>query len=167
MIETERLILKPVMIEDIDIYKQIMSCPLMSQYLPKSAPYNDDEIFQHVAKRIEHWKQGFGSFIVYSKVNPEVKLGYVGVETSPNVECSDIRYGFMKNAQGKGYAYEAANAVLRFTFGLGNHQKIYGVAVKDNIPSIKILEKLGMEIDNSVVIYNDEKLVTLSVEQFV
>ena len=41
--------------------------------------------------------------------------------------------------------------------------KIYGVAVKENIPSNKVLEKLGMSIDNSVVIYDSEKLVTRSV----
>ncbi|QUM81278.1 GNAT family N-acetyltransferase [Moritella sp. 5] len=163
MIETERLILKPVTIVDFDIYKDIMSCPMMSLYLPKGEPYNDEDILQHVAKRVEHWKQGFGSFVVYLKNNPSVKLGYTGIEISPNLECCDIRFGFKQDAQGKGYAYEAAKSVLEHTFALGLHMKIYGVAVKENTPSITILEKLGMNADNSVVIYDDERLVTLSV----
>ncbi len=45
--------------------------------------------------------------------------------------------------------------------------KIYGVAVKENIPSVKILKKLGMDIDDTVVIYDDSKLVTLSVKKIV
>lgn len=167
MIKTERLILKPVTMIDFDIYKEIMSCPSMSLYLPKGAPYSDSEILQHVVKRAEHWKQNFGSFIVYLKTNPNVKLGYAGVEISPNLECNDIRYGFKQDAQGKGYAYEAAKAVLEHTFGLGKQMKIYGVSAKENIASIKILEKLGMKTDDSVVIYNDENLVTLSVAKFV
>ncbi|QUM85590.1 MULTISPECIES: GNAT family N-acetyltransferase [unclassified Moritella] len=163
MIETERLILKPVTIVDFDIYKDIMSCPMMSLYLPKGEPYDDEEILQHVSKRVEHWKQGFGSFVVYLKHHPNVKLGYAGIEVSPNFECSDIRFGFKQDAQGKGYAYEAAKSVLEHTFALGLHTKIYGVAVKENIPSIKILEKLDMNADYSVVLYDDERLVTLSV----
>ena len=167
MIETERLILKPVTIADFDLYFEIMSSPLMSQYLPKAAPYNRDEVIEHVAKRIAHWERGFGSFIVYSKADPSVKLGYAAVETSPNPQCCDIRYGFIEKAQGKGYGFEAAKAVLDYTFKLGKHLKIYGVAIKENTPSIKILEKLGMKPDCSVIIYNDEKLVTLSVNKFV
>ncbi|WP_211217181.1 GNAT family N-acetyltransferase [Psychromonas hadalis] len=126
MIETERLILKPVSETDFDIYKEIMSCPIMSSYLPKEAPYSDEEVFQHVVKKIEHWEQGFGSFIVYLKSEPNVKLGYAGVEVSPNIECSDIRYGFKQNAQGKGYAYEAAKAVLEHTFMFrSTHENIW------------------------------------------
>jgi ribosomal-protein-alanine N-acetyltransferase len=136
MIETERLILKPVTIADFYIYKDIMSCPLMSLYFPKGDPYNDEEILQHVAKR---------------------------VESSPNLECCDIRFGLKQNAQGKGYAHEAAKSVLEHIFSLGLYMKIYGVAVKENTPSITILEKLGMNADNSVVIYDDERLVALSV----
>ena len=163
MTETERLVLKRVTTADYDIYKEIMSCPIMSLYLPKAAPYSDAEIAQHVEKRVEHWKLGFGSFIVYLKNDRNIKLGYVGVEISPNIECSEVRYGIKQNAQGKGYAYEAAKAVLDHTFSLGKHMKIYGVAVKENTPSNKVLEKLGMSIDNSVVIYDSEKLVTRSV----
>lgn len=167
MIETERLILKRVTIADFDIYKEIMSCPILSLYLPKAEPYSDEEIALYVEKRVEHWKLGFGSFIVYLKNDPNIKLGYAGVEVSPNIECSDVRYGFKQNTQGKGYAYEAAQAVLDHTFSLGKHMKIYGVAVKENIASIKILEKLGMSTDNSVVIYDSEKLVTQSVVKVV
>lgn len=166
MIITERLILKPVTSLDFDIYKQIMSCPKMSLYLPKEAPYSDEEVLIHVNKRVDHWQQqGFGSFIVYLNNGSNEKLGYAGIEVSPNIECSDIRYGFKEDAQGKGYAYEAAKAVLEHTFSLGKHKKIYGVAVKGNIPSIKILEKLGMSTDDSVVIYDEKKLVTLSVSK--
>ena len=103
MIKTERLILKPVTMIDFDIYKEIMYCPSMSLCLPKGAPYSDSEILQHVVKRAKHWKQNFGSFIVYLKTNPNVKLGY---------------------------AYEAAKAVLEHTFGLGKQMKIYGVSAK-------------------------------------
>ena len=117
-------------------------------------------------KRAEHWAQGYGSFIAYLKDNPNVKLGYAGIEVSPNLECSEIRYGFKRDAQGKGYAYEATKAVLTHTFELERHLKIYGVAVKENIASIKILEKLGMQSDDSVVIYDDERLITLSIKKY-
>jgi len=163
MIETKRLILRPVTIDD--IYKAIMSCPMLSLYLPKGSPYSDSEIFQHITKRVEHWHKGFGSFIILLKDTPKVKLGYTGVEVSPNLQYSDIRYAIKEGAQGKGYAYEAAKAVLQYTFSLGKHRKIYGVAVKENSASINILKKLGMDTDNAAIIYDHKNLQTLSINK--
>ena len=167
MIETERLILKPVTLLDFDIYQEIMSCPDMTKYLPKGAPYTEQEVISLVAKRVEHWKLGFGSYTVYLKSDLSKKLGYVGVEMSPNSKYSDIRYGFSQAGQGKGYALEAAKALLKKTFQLNIHTDIYGISKKANMASIKILKKLGMVEDNSVVIYDEENLVTFSIAKFV
>ncbi|MEI6896492.1 MAG: GNAT family N-acetyltransferase [Psychromonas sp.] len=167
MIETKRLILKPVTLLDYDLYENILSCPDMTKYLPKGSPYTEQEVFSHVVKRVEHWNLGFGSYIVYLKSDLNKKLCYVGIETSPNPKCSEIRYAFTADGQGKGYALEAAKAVLKKTFQLDFHTDIYGVAVKANMPSVKILEKLGMVENSSAIIYDEEDLITLSVAKFV
>jgi len=167
LIETERLILKPVTLSDYDMYHDILSCPDMTKYLPKGSPYTEQEVISLVAKRVEHWELGFGTYTVYLKNDLSKKLGYVGIEESPNPNCNDIRYGFMQIGQGKGYAFEAAKALLKHTFQLDIHANIYGVAVKANLASIKILKKLGMVEDDSVIIYDEERLVTFSIAKFV
>lgn len=166
LLETERLILKPTTLADFDLYREILSYPNLTKYLPKGAPYTEQEVTSYVDKRIEHWNRGFGSYIVYLKSDSNKKIGYAGVERSPNPQCSDIRYGFTLTGQGKGYAFEAAKAVVEHTFQSMGLTEIFGISVRNNIRSIAILKKLGMVENNSVVLYDKENLVTLSITNF-
>jgi len=162
-IETPRLILQPVSESDIDLYQQLLSCPKTTRYLPGGKPFDDNYIVNYLASRVKHWERGFGTFAIVSKAEPTVKIGYAGVEQTTTPNCSDIRYGVIPAENGKGYGMEAAKAVLDFTFGLGMHSKIYGVAVVDNHASINILKHLGMEEETSVSLYDSDDLITLSI----
>nr|WP_273990530.1 GNAT family N-acetyltransferase [Vibrio parahaemolyticus] len=70
--------------------------------------------------------------------------------------------------QGKGYVFEAAYAVLEQTFRVGKHSKIYGVALKENLPSLAIIKKLGMTLEPTVSLYgNVDNLETYALEKFI
>ncbi|CAH0529423.1 GNAT family N-acetyltransferase [Vibrio hippocampi] len=157
MITTENLNLKPVGEDDVDIYSQILSSNELTQYLPKGEAYTDEEIKCHVDSRIKHWQHGFGSYVIYLKSKPTIKIGYVGVEQCGDPTYSDIRYALLPKYQGFGYAFEAAKAVLAKTFEAGKHSKIYGVAIKDNIASLIVIKKLGMQLDSEANLYGDTK----------
>lgn len=164
MIETERLLLKPVSPDDIDLYKTMLSCPQTTRYLPGGKPYDDSRIEHYLQQRLTHWKNGFGTFIIHDKSTPALKLGYAGVEHPQDSEHCDIRYGLLPEARGRGYALEAAEAVLDFTFSLGRHEKIFGVAVMENRPSIRLLKKLGMSEERSIRVYDVDGLMTMSLK---
>lgn len=79
---------------------------------------------------------------------------------SPN---HDVRYGLLPEYQGRGYAFEAAKAAVDFV--LANYLvEVFGVAIKANVPSLKILKKLGME-PSSRSLYDSNDLVTLSLKK--
>lgn len=162
MIETQRLILRPVDESDFDIFRRLLSCPHTTRYLPGGEPYQDKAIQAHHANRIKHWERGYGTFVILSKISPHMKLGYVGIEASPKPVFSDIRYALDSDYSGQGYGLEAAKACLDFTFQLGLHDRIYGVALRQNTPSIRILRQLGMTYDGSVALYDGDDLLTLS-----
>lgn len=163
MIESRRLILKPVTSEDIDIYMKIMSDVELTRYLPKGKPYTRQEIESHVRCRSEHWSKGFGSYVITLKSDPELKIGYVGVEMVSNTDCCDIRYSLLKAFSGRGYAFEAAKTCLSHTFDSGLIEKVYGVAVTENTPSVNIIKKLGMRPEPSARLYDEDNLVTFSI----
>ncbi|WP_286118450.1 GNAT family N-acetyltransferase [Vibrio qinghaiensis] len=72
------------------------------------------------------------------------------------------------NYQGKGYVFEAAYAVLEQTFRVGKHSKIYGVALKENLPSLAIIKKLGMTPEPTDSLYgNVDNLETYALEKFI
>lgn len=166
MLYTERLILKPVEEVDVDVYRQVLSSDSLTQFLPKSTAYSEPEILQHHANRVEHWRQyGFGSYVICCRENPTRKVGYAGVEVCENPEFSDIRYALLSEYQGKGYVMEASEALIRETFKLGKHEKIYGVSLEANKPSVTILNKLGMQREVGINLYGEcDGLVTFSIE---
>ncbi|MFW7524280.1 GNAT family N-acetyltransferase [Vibrio ostreicida] len=165
MIFTENLQLRPVSKDDWVIYSQILSCEELTRFLPKGCAYSQSEIEQHVQSRVEHWKRGFGSYVILKKSEQDRPLGYVGVEICGRPEFSDIRYALLPQFQGRGYAIEASRAVIKETFNLGYHRKIYGVSLQENTGSIAVLKKLGMRSEPSINLYDDyQGLSTFSIQ---
>lgn len=163
MIETERLILKPVSNDDLDIYEQLFTCPETTRYLPGGKPFDLEYINNYVSLKIDHWTKGYGTFIVLAKDDPTIKLGYAGVETVVGTSFNDVRYALLPKFQGKGLAIEATKAVLEYTFNLNKHSEIYGVAVTENTASVSLLQKLGMSEKQGVNLYDSDDLVTMSI----
>ncbi|RSD31684.1 GNAT family N-acetyltransferase [Vibrio pectenicida] len=165
-IETERLVMSQVKEIDIDIYRKILSSIHLTKFLPKGKAYTETEIQCTHRNRIAHWVHGFGSYVINLKSHPDKKIGYVGVELCEDPNFSDIRYGMLQEYQCKGYVLEASVAVIRETFGLNKHKRIYGVSMIENLPSVSVLRKLGMTPEPNLNIYQDcDELITFSIDQ--
>ena len=70
--------------------------------------------------------------------------GLIKRDTLPDV---DVGYAFLPEFRGKGYAYEAAAAVLTHgnrQFGL---RRIVAITTPSNDASIRVLEKAGMKFE--------------------
>ncbi len=164
MIETKNLILRKVELNDIDLYREMLSCPITTKYLPNEGPYSDKQITEYVANRVAHWQHGFGTFTIVEQQTNE-KIGYVGVEILTDPTKSDIRFGILRTKNGHGFAKEAGLKCLEYTFSLGLHNQIYGVAVTANIASIRTLLNLGMQKIENVKLYDCEGLEYLVIDR--
>jgi ribosomal-protein-alanine N-acetyltransferase len=161
IIYSDRLLLKPVTADDLQLFTRLLSNAETTRYLPGGKPMEADQILQTVLDRAKHWQKGYGTFSLHLKDNPLVKIGYAGVEQVSGSPYSDIRYALLADHQGKGFALEAAKAVLKFTFDTGLVKTFYGVAVNDNHASIKLLSRLGMTTSHERL-YDSDDLVTFS-----
>ncbi len=56
-----------------------------------------------------------------------------------------VGYGLATHAWGRGYATEMASAVLRYGFADLQLENIAGMADQDNLASLRVLEKIGLE----------------------
>ena len=77
------------------------------------------------------------------------------VKDAPDVE---IAYHFLPSAWGKGYATEAAAAILAFGFENARLKEIIGSAYLDNVASWRVLEKVGMRFVGTATYYGIEGL---------
>ena len=142
-LETERLILREMSMDDYDaLYRVLSDSDIMQHY-----PYTFDE------KRVRGWIErnleryrifGFGLWAVCIKETGEM-IGDCGL-TMQNIGGTikpEIGYHIRKDMQHKGYAKESAKAVRDWAFGTLPFNEIYSYMKYTNIPSAKSAESWG------------------------
>lgn len=92
----------------------------------------------------------------------DLDLTKLAFEKNPKEEVEfdnlEIGWRFIKDAWGKGYATEAATAIINELITDKTIKKISAVAMQDNIGSINIMKKLGMSfIKNENYQHQDKK----------
>lgn len=139
---TPRLELVPVHVRHWPLYRRLLRDPEVTRYLPKQAPYSDEEIMQTLHRRIDHWQQhGFGTFTILLRQQP---IGYVGIERVGNHGDVDIRYALHPDYLRQGFTKEAAHTCLNWYFRQGDQPCVFGVVIGDNQASIATLKSLAM-----------------------
>jgi ribosomal-protein-alanine N-acetyltransferase len=72
-------------------------------------------------------------------------IGGCGIRiASRSHRSADMGYCLRKDAWGRGYATEAAAAVLGFGFDVLNSHRVFATCDTENLASARVLEKLGM-----------------------
>jgi [ribosomal protein S5]-alanine N-acetyltransferase len=62
----------------------------------------------------------------------------------------DIGFAFLPNFCNSGYAYEAAHTVLNELLQNNNFTHILATTIPENISSVKLLKKLGLQFDKAI-----------------
>ena len=158
-IETNRLFLKVYMPEDVGALHAIRNDPDVYRYFRK--PYSPppvEEIRNGITRHHQRWqKYNFGEFGVFEKISKKL-IGYCGLTYLDDTAEIEIYYGFTKQHWGKGFATEAARAVLKFAFDQLKSAKIVAVTNPKNLASQKVLEKLGLKLQGQINCYQTDCL---------
>ncbi len=96
-----------------------------------------------IKERFEPQKINYkmGRFLVFRKDG--TFLGWCGLRFSPEKNEVDLGYRLMKKHWGQGYATEASQACLEYGFKTLGLKRVVAQASPENIPSIKVIQKLG------------------------
>ena len=147
-LETERLILRKTEEEDLKKLWEILCDRDISRYYLTckiNDNWEDEKKWQY--KKLEKASNpDVFCWTIVRKDNNEV-IGQITVQESDNPDKSirDIGWFISKNNQRKGYAYEAANEVLKYMFNEVKIKKIVTSAAMINPASWKLMEKLGFK----------------------
>jgi len=88
-------------------------------------------------------------------------IGICGCFKRDIFDHPDIGYALLPEFEGKGYATEAAIASRDFLFANYAVENLLGISEPENLPSIKILSKLGMEHRKDISMPNETQLLKL------
>lgn len=116
-LETERLILRPMLPSDAEDYVAMMGDPDVARYLtPDGKPQDRASAWRAFAMVLGHQHiRGFNFFSVIEKKTGEF-VGRVGPWMPEGWPSLEVGWGIARPHWGKGYAPEAAVAAMRWTF---------------------------------------------------
>ncbi|HEY0436338.1 MAG TPA: GNAT family N-acetyltransferase [Phenylobacterium sp.] len=138
-LQTERLRLTPVEESDAEFVLEILNDPGWIANIGDRGVRTLDQARTYIAERFA----GKAWWAVRERTGGE-PLGLCGiVPTRPGLEMPDLGYAFLARHGGKGYATEAAAAVLAHARGSLGHPRLAAITTLANVPSQRVLEKLG------------------------
>jgi RimJ/RimL family protein N-acetyltransferase len=144
--ETERLIVRPWSVDDAEAAFAIYRDPEVWRYLGGGEPPADLAAAGAMLRRwIDRSREkapcGVWAVIERSTGSPIGSVMLWPLEDGPEIE---VGYHFGKFAWGKGYATEAARAVIEHGFRVLDVDYLVGVVFPENPASQRVLEKVGM-----------------------
>lgn len=156
--ETKRFILKPSDIDDAEFFLELYNSP---QFIENIGDRNlrtieDAENYITEKFRPQFEKLGIGNYVVIRKED-SVKMGGVGIFERDGLDVMDIGFSFLPQFIGKGNAFEAANKVKEIAMNEFGIKNISAITTKTNIPSQKLIEKLGLKFKKMVRLPNDDE----------
>jgi RimJ/RimL family protein N-acetyltransferase len=141
IIETERLILRPVMAEDFEPLCAMMADAEVARFIGGvQAP---SMVWRSLCALRGAWDiRGYSMFSIIEKASGQW-LGRMGPWYPEGWPGPEVGWGLIAAAQGKGYATESASAVMDYCVGTLGWREIIHCIDKDNLASIKVAERLG------------------------
>lgn len=156
VLETSRLILRPLEDADVADFFKMNDNPNISKYL-RNPLRNIAETEKYIAKiKAEYIQNGIGRFAVVLKENNAL-IGFSGLKFRANEENGfadfyDIGYRFSEEYWGNGYAKEAAFAWMDYGFKQLKLEIIHACAEAENVASNHLLKHLGFQFTNSYLV---------------
>lgn len=146
-LRTNRLLLRQWQDSDLDAYAALCSDPEVMKHFPKVN--TREESWGMIERFRQLWNEkGFGPFAIEVPGKAEC-IGFVGLLV-PRFEahftpCVEIGWRLSKEHHGNGYATEAAQACLDAAFREKIAAEIFAFTVPANKPSLRVMEKVGMQ----------------------
>lgn len=147
ILETDRLILREINLEDTQDMLRLHSIPEVQKYTGDPLVESEEKMAAIIETRIKNYeKYGYGRWATILK-NTNQFIGWSGLAYLEEIDEIDVGYRFLPEYWGKGLATEATIAILNYAYEDLKLKKIIALAMKENIASIRVMEKSGMTFD--------------------
>ena len=148
---TARLILRPIRIEDSEVVHDLWTNGKVRRFLFDDRCLSLDETRAFIESSRANFEQyGYGIWLVFSS-ETKALAGFAGFLPSTS-SAPNLIYGLHPEFWGKGYATEAANAVVRYARENLELRLVKADVDEPNVESIRVLERIGMREVNQAVV---------------
>ncbi|KAA3660321.1 MAG: N-acetyltransferase [Calditrichaeota bacterium] len=147
-LQTERLLLRPFTMQDAPVVQKLANCKQVTATTlqlpyPYELPHAEEWIQTHETLYKDRQQVVF-AITLLDKGN---LVGAIGMRTDKVHENAEIGYWVGVDFWNKGFATEAARAVVEFAFSKMELNRIFAHFMVHNPASGKVMKKLGMQFD--------------------
>ena len=162
LMETERLRLRPVTVDDTALMLAVWNDPAFIENVAdrqiRSVEQAREAIENGAQKLFEDY--GYGPYCMSLKTDGSM-IGICGLFRRENLEDPDIGFGVLPDYCGKGYAGEAAAAVVDYARSELRIDRIAAIVSPTNVASISLIEKLGLTFVRMITMPGDDEAICL------
>lgn len=144
VLETERLVLRPLSATDVEALYRISNEPAVRRYLWDDGPVSRATIEEVVTQSVRLFsEEGLGLFGIRLRDSEEI-VGFCGFARLEGMEEVELVYELDPELWGRGLATEAARACLSYAFREAGVERMIAGTDRPNVASLRVIEKLGM-----------------------
>ncbi|MGD9562687.1 MAG: GNAT family N-acetyltransferase [Pyrinomonadaceae bacterium] len=165
ILETERLVLREAVSSDAAFVLDLLNQPTFKKYIGDRGVRSLGRAREYIAARFtqSYRDNGFGLWLVELR-SDATPIGVCGFVKRSQLPDPDIGFALLPQFEKKGFAYEAANAVMAYGRNVLRLKRVLAITTYDNENSGQLLAKIGLELEGEVYM-NDDRLKLFSIEQ--
>ena len=162
VLETDRLILRWLSTNDTEFILELLNEPSFLRFIGDKGVRTLEDARGYILNGpvAMYHRLGFGLYLTELKEDG-APIGMCGLIKRDGLEDVDIGFAFLPRFWSKGYAYEAASAVMAYGKDVLGIERIVAITSLDNDASGKLLEKLGMRFERTIRLSENAEEVRL------
>jgi RimJ/RimL family protein N-acetyltransferase len=156
VLETVRLALTRLADRDAEFIRGLLNEPSFLRYIGDRGVRTTDDARRYIRDGpvASYARYGYGLLRVGLKAD-DIPIGICGVLKRDTLPEPDLGFSLLPAYWSKGYAHEAADAVMRQARGVLGVGRILAITSVDNESSIRLLGKLGFRFERMLRLGDD------------
>jgi [ribosomal protein S5]-alanine N-acetyltransferase len=164
ILETQRLRLTPICKSDINTLHEMFVDPFVRKYLCDDRIWSLDQVEELLTENQKLFEeQKLGLWFIETK-GDRTRIGFTGLWYFFDEEQPQLVYALLPNATQQGYATEAADRIINYSFSELGYPYLVASTDRANLKSQQVAQRLGMQNVEERII-NDNPIVFFRLEK--
>ena len=167
VLETDRLTVRRLTVDDSAFILRLLNEPSFIQHIGDRNVRSLADAKQYIlaGPMASYDLHGYGGFLVELK-ETRLPIGVCGLIRRDTLDDVELRFAFMPESWSKGYAFEAAAAMVSHAHDRHGLKRLVAVTSQENVATINLLVRLGFYFDRMVRLPDEKEELRLFARNF-
>lgn len=149
VLRSNRLLLQPLQLEHAEFLRALVNTPDWIRFIGIRNVDSSAAALHYTRSIIDNPKVSYWTVLL---PDSNTSIGIISLVKREYLEYPDLGFAFLPEYSGKGYAFEAATAVLKALLASGQYRILLAVTMSQNTRAIALLERLHFAFVKDLII---------------